>query len=72
MRCYLVVMEAWADGDTQRWQRRVFAEAPCDAALMIGRLLSAAGWEKARIDVRRVVSGCDDVPPILRREDFDR
>ena len=76
MLCYLVELFAWrllADTDRiemRRWDRRVFAETPDRAALLIGRLLNDGGWDGARINVRGVVSGCDDEPPILRREEL--
>jgi hypothetical protein len=77
MFCYRVELQAWkmrgAGGAwaVRCWDRRVFAETPDRAALLIGRLLSAGGWVGARINVCGIVSGCADEPPILRREDLN-
>lgn len=76
MRCYLVELRAyrWAGMPHCRARtldRRVFAETPDAAALLVSRLLNGEGWDFARICVRGVVSGCDEEPPILRREDFE-
>jgi len=76
MFCYLVELRAyrWAGLPHCRARsldRRVFADTPNRAAILVSRLLDDAGWDFARIHVRGIVSGCDDEPPILRREDIE-
>ena len=70
MFCYLIELQAWAPQTRMRCLRRVFAETPDKAAVLIGGLLRDGGSAGAQINVRALASGRDDTPPILRREDL--